>query len=147
MKKIVLIAALVAVGLTSCNKKAEADSNVNDSIANTNQPVIDEGNSQTALDWAGTYEGVLPCADCEGIQTIITLNSDDTFTLSQKYLGKDNVVDDKGSIMWHDGTIVHLKGTSVDMKLKVGENQLFFLDQEGKVIDGPLKEKYILTKK
>ena len=25
-------------------------------------------NSQNALDWAGTYKGILPCADCEGMK-------------------------------------------------------------------------------
>ena len=30
-------------------------------------------NSRNALDWAGTYEGVLPCADCPGIQTRLSL--------------------------------------------------------------------------
>lgn len=36
-------------------------------------------NSQTSLDWAGTYQGTTPCrtgepADCEGIQTVLILN-------------------------------------------------------------------------
>jgi len=37
-------------------------------------------------------------------------------------------------------------GKEVNMKLKVGENQLFSLDQDGKPIDGPLKDHYILKK-
>ena len=40
----------------------------------------------------------------------------------------------------------HLKGATVDMKLKVGENQLFVLDQDGKVIEGAMKDLYILKK-
>ncbi|CAM5210720.1 hypothetical protein OURE66S_02644 [Oligella ureolytica] len=35
------------------------------------------------------YEGLLPCADCEGIQTKLTLNNDGNYTLEQYYL-KDN---------------------------------------------------------
>ena len=26
-------------------------------------------NSQNSLDWEGTYKGIIPCADCEGIKT------------------------------------------------------------------------------
>ncbi|MBE3114694.1 MAG: copper resistance protein NlpE N-terminal domain-containing protein [Actinobacteria bacterium] len=39
---------------------------------------------------AGTYEGVLPCADCEGIETVLTLNFDSTFTMESTYLGKSD---------------------------------------------------------
>ncbi len=37
--------------------------------------------SQNSLDWAGVYEGVLPCADCPGIQTRLTLSRDETYEL------------------------------------------------------------------
>ena len=160
MKKMILAAAIIAVGFTSCNKKAEGDAVTNDTITKTTEtpqtdasthpegttPKPDEHTAQTSLDWAGIYAGTLPCADCEGIQTEVALNDDDTFVVKQTYLGKKETIEDKGKIMWHDGTIAHLKGKTVDMKLKVGENQLIFLDQEGKEITGPLKDKYIFKK-
>ena len=34
--------------------------------------------SATSLDWEGVYRGVVPCADCEGIVTTITLRRDGT---------------------------------------------------------------------
>lgn len=148
MKKMILSVAVLAIGFTSCNKKAEADATTNDTLTqvDTNQ-VIDDHTSQIAVDWPGVYVGALPCADCEGIQTEVTLNSDDTFAIKQTYLGKEGApIEDSGKIMWHGGTIVHLKGKTVDMKLKVGENQLFVLDQDGKVIEGPMKDLYILKK-
>lgn len=37
--------------------------------------------------YLGTYEGVLPCADCEGIKTKITFNKDTTYDLEVEYLG------------------------------------------------------------
>lgn len=159
MKKMILAAAFIAVGFASCDKKADANTSTNDSL---NQPATTEqtetpkpteetkpdgSTAQTALDWAGIYAGTLPCADCEGIQTELALNDDNTFVIKQTYLGKKETIEDKGTIMWHDGTIAHLKGKTVDMKLKVEENQLVFLDQDGKVIDGPLKDKYIFKKK
>lgn len=152
----ILAAAIIAVGFTSCNKKTEADAGTNDTLTTTEttQPettteentVVDHSNAQNALDWAGIYTGTLPCADCEGIQTEVALNDDNTFVIKQTYLGKKETIEDKGTIMWHDGTIAHLKGKTVDMKLKVEENQLVFLDQDGKVINGPLKDKYIFKK-
>ena len=30
--------------------------------------------ARDSLDWAGSYEGVLPCADCPGIRTRVTLS-------------------------------------------------------------------------
>lgn len=35
----------------------------------------------------GAYEGTLPCADCEGIRTELTLESNGRFELRETYLG------------------------------------------------------------
>ena len=37
----------------------------------------------------GTYEGTLPCADCPGLQTLITFNSDGSFYMKETYLESD----------------------------------------------------------
>lgn len=156
MKKTILALAVIAIGFTSCNKKTDTDTATNDSLTKVDTtavteentaPVVDAHTSQTALDWAGIYAGVLPCADCQGIQTEIALNDDNTFVVKQIYLGRSaNPVEEKGTIMWHDGNIAHLKGKTINMQLKVGENQLILLDQEGKVIEGTMKDLYILKK-
>jgi uncharacterized lipoprotein NlpE involved in copper resistance len=41
----------------------------------------DVHNSRSSLDWAGTYEGVLPCADCPGTKIRLTLNGDGSYRL------------------------------------------------------------------
>ncbi|MVZ66749.1 copper resistance protein NlpE [Sphingobacterium sp. DK4209] len=106
-----------------------------------------EHTSQNSVDWAGTYKGVIPCADCPGIETTVVLNDDLTFKYTGVYQERDSKIEDAGKFMWHDnGSVVHLMGKEVNMKLKVGENQLFSLDQDGKPIDGPLKDHYILKK-
>jgi len=46
--------------------------------------LISVGCSQSKL--AGNYEGTLPCADCPGLQTLITINSDGTFHMEETYL-------------------------------------------------------------
>lgn len=85
--------------------------------------------SRNALDWEGTYHGMLPCADCRGILTMIQLNEDNTFTMSMYYLGKGDAVQKKtGSFTWDDaGSEITLKGLneSTPPVYKVGENKLF----------------------
>jgi heat shock protein HslJ len=112
--------------------------------------LIDSHNSQNSLDWAGTYKGITPCADCEGIETKVILNKDLTFVIQTKYLGKGDakVFEEKGSFTWDKtGGIVLLQGLKgIPSQYKVGENRLIQLDMEGKVITGPLAEKQVLLK-
>lgn len=150
MKKIILAALFVGCTFVSCNKKAEVIGNKTptDSIVANEEPMIDtEHTAQNSLDWNGTYEGVLPCADCEGIKTNVVLNLDGTFKYNTEYINKNTKTTDEGSIMWHNnGSVVHLKGKDTDVKLRVIENALIHLDQEGNEIEGPLKEHYQLNK-
>ena len=76
MQRPLFTIALVAIMATACSDPQHAtDQN---STANTEtQKTIPLGDtSQNALDWPGMYEGVLPCASCEGIQTTLTLLAD-----------------------------------------------------------------------
>lgn len=50
--------------------------------------VIDESNAKNSLDWAGTYKGVLPAADAEGMDVTIVLSPEYTFTKTYSYVGK-----------------------------------------------------------
>ncbi len=151
--KIFSIAALAALfTMSACTSNANKPGAGADSISGTTDTTETEmmdtaHNSQNSVDWQGTYTGVMPCADCPGIKTTIVLNNDLTFTYTGEYQERDTKVEDSGKFMWHEnGSVVHLMGKEVNMKLKVGENQLFSLDQDGKPIDGPLKEHYILKK-
>ena len=111
---------------------------------------VDAHNSQTALDWQGTYNGITPCADCEGIETKIILNTDLTFVIQTKYLGKGEgkVFEEKGNFTWDKtGGSISLLGLKGRPSLyKVGENKLIQLDMQGNTITGELAEKYVLTK-
>lgn len=105
-------------------------------------------NSRNSLDWQGVYTGVLPCADCEGISSMLSLN-DSTFTLKTHYLSKnDEVSHASGKFEWSEnGGAITLTGIeNGPIKYKVGENRLIQLDMEGNEIDGPLKDNYILHK-
>ncbi|MCI2962135.1 copper resistance protein NlpE [Shewanella sp. N2AIL] len=148
MNKSLCYIALLALFTTACSEASKENTAVNtaqvQTEAATTVPVGDT--SQNSLDWAGSYEGVLPCASCEGIQTLITLQADNRFVQETVYLGKDEKIfkligkavwDEKGQkITLDDGT-----------QYLVGENQLIMLDTEGKRITGDLAANYVLKKK
>lgn len=156
MKQQILTLAAASVLLWSCTNETKkttiADSTaktekVDSTVKTDNLPIGD--NAQTSLDWNGTYKGILPCADCEGIQTELTLNQDMTFVLKRNYMGRDTKFpEDKGTFKWDSsGSKVELIGLKEQPNIYfVGENKLIQLDMEGKEITGALADKYILKK-
>lgn len=154
MRKITFIAiALFAFVITSCtNTSQKQTKEYNDSIATVEVPVADSHTSQISVDWQGVYEGVLPCADCEGIETTLELKDDETYVLTSTYLGKsdqNNTFTYEGDFTWSDdGSTITLENDDpTKRRFKVGENILFFLDQDGEVVTGELAEYYELKKK
>lgn len=113
------------------------------------QEVVDMHTSENSLDWAGTYQGVIPCADCPGIETTIVLNEDGTFTKVTVYQDKkDGKFEDKGTFTWDKtGSIVTLKVGDDATQYQVREGSLLMLDTEGKEITGELADKYYLQQK
>jgi uncharacterized lipoprotein NlpE involved in copper resistance len=155
LKKLILLTCLPFLFL-NCKKEEKSptsitsDINKDTAITVVEAKVNESHNSQNSLDWQGTYKGVIPCADCEGIETEIVLNADLTFTLKTKYLGKGDgkVFEEKGSFTWDKtGSIIKFKDVKErPSQYEVGENRLIQLDMKGNVITGNLAEKYILTK-
>ncbi|ESE41270.1 copper resistance protein NlpE [Shewanella decolorationis] len=147
MKHPLFIIALLAVMVTACSDPQYTtphSSITQNSEAKTTIPLGDT--SQNALDWPGEYEGVIPCASCEGIKTTLTLQVDNSFELKSIYLGKDETIFKVvGKFDWDtNGSKITLSDGS---KYLVGENQLFMLDTDGNRINGELAENYILKKK
>lgn len=105
-------------------------------------------NSMTSVDWNGSYYATMPCADCEGIETTLTLNKDNTYRLVRYYRGKADARPDVsiGTFSWNkEGSKVTLSNQS-PAEFQVGENQLFALDMSGNRISGNLADRYILKK-
>lgn len=149
-KRLLNISLIGLLLVTSCNEKTKHRTEATEPAIEALSPVPDAAaTNQNSLDWNGTYQGTLPCADCEGIATALTLNSALTFTHQSKYLGKsDSIFVSTGSFKWNDkGSDITLTANDGSVKqFKVIENQLFMLDQDGKRITGDLADKYILTK-
>ena len=103
-------------------------------------------NSRVSLDWAGSYKGMLPCADCNAIETLISLYEDNTYRVLRRYSGKsDSLLKENGVFEWdQQGRFITLSSDS--SKYLVGENRIFHLDKNGKRITGALEGNYILDK-
>jgi uncharacterized lipoprotein NlpE involved in copper resistance len=158
--KIFILGIASAAFLMSCNQKEktiETTDAVTDSAAvqtitsdSTTKatPTAAGDTSENALDWPGTYEAVVPCADCPGIKTSLTLNNDKTFSITKEYLEKKSKNQDKGTFQWDAaGSAITLKGKTASYKYKVGENILIQLDMDGQEITGPNKDLYVFKKK
>lgn len=130
--------AMILIVMASCSPQPKKNISTTSSTGD---------NSQISLDWAGVYQGVLPCADCEGIKTQLVLNEDLTYVLQTQYMGEyDSIFTANGSFTWDDaGSKISLKNQD-NHKYLVGENQLFRLDREGNRITGSLENHYILKK-
>jgi len=148
MKKIVSILSIICLffALNACKlggkKRTDAGVEVKVAIGD---------NSRASVDWDGTYFGIVPCADCPGIETRITLNKDETYHISWKYQDRDDkVFQNSGKFQWDDdGGIIILEDMDKDKfpdRYRVGENRLFQLDKDGNKITGDLAQNYILSK-
>ena len=142
-----LFVALVIVFSVSCSSDKKPEQA--ESLALSPSSVALGDNSQNSLDWKGVYKGTLPCGDCEGIETTITLKSEGTYTRVLKYIGKDDgFFSDEGTFQWSDsGSKITLSGENQQSQMYlVGENVLLHLDKDGNKITGELSEKYRLPK-
>lgn len=133
---------------------AELPPQVTESVTTESAPVVTSEadtahNAANSLDWQGTYTGTIPCADCSGIQTSLTLNDDQTYTLNEVYKDKkDGNFSSTGKFTWDEnGSVITLTSDSdTPRHFFVAENQLIMLDTEGKRIEGELEAQYHLKK-
>jgi len=89
----------------------------------------------------GNYEGIIPCADCEGIKAELALKSSSTYTFKFTYLGTDSdpyeaigswKIDEKGRLV-----LLASDGKRVEQYFKiVSQNEIKMLDGDGNEITG-----------
>lgn len=97
--------------------------------------------------WVGAYRGVLPCADCRGIETVVSLNADGTYISSSRYLGRHSGgSNDRGTFEWdRSGSTISLSGAE-RARYKVDSERLTRLAHDGSPLAGAHAEHYLLTK-
>ena len=123
-----LATALVTSGCTAPAPKADAPQSRSDAAHD----------ARNSLDWAGTYRGTLPCADCPGIDESLVLSADGSFELTDTYRerpGSEQVV--RGSwALEPDGRSIRLDPGSKEAQDRLyaieGNDALVPLDAEGR---------------
>lgn len=140
-----LIFAAILLATFSCDAPTQQD----DSHSVTHGLGMDKAITRSLFENTGTYNGTLPCADCEAIRTKIKLDADRKYIRVQKYLGKTkkNLFEETGEYEWlEDENTIVLKDAEQPNHYKVGDNELTQLDRNGELITGDLAEKYVLRK-
>lgn len=137
--------------VVSCAKKDKNETTDTAVVDSTEVVVNDDHNAKNSLDYIGMYQGILPCADCEGIETSILLEDDKNYVLKTNYLGKKNSATNevRGVYSWNEeGNTIILAGIeNAPNRFFVGENYITQLDMDGNKIEGDLADKYVLQKK
>lgn len=148
MKQLFFLSVIAFLLAACAGNSSNTETNGTDTVATA--PPATADNNKTSLDWAGTYKGTVPCADCEGIETTISIDTDSNYTLTLNYLGKKDavMVEKKGTFTWNDaGSTIILSGISDGAThYLVGENKLIQLDLSGNRITGELAARYELAK-
>lgn len=145
-----LLVTFSAIFLAACSSNTDKTEDATTDTTAAPVSTITGDNSMNSLDWAGVYKGTVPCADCEGIETTITIANDSSYVLSLNYLGKKGAapIEKKGTFSWNAaGNTITLNGiTDGANQYLVGENRLIQLDLNGERINGDLAKKYELGK-
>ncbi len=143
MRKTLPLSALLLICLWSCRNPGPGTTDDSNTLP-------DMHTSRIALDYYGSYEGLLPCASCSGIYTVIVLIEDDTYKICRRYEveGDERVYTSGGRFHWDDsGGKIILENEDPPNVYLVGENRLFQMDIEGRRIEGGLEKHFILEKK
>lgn len=138
-----ILSCMLVIGLfASCNNASEKSSEKKDTTVVEKKTV-----DSVAIRMAGVYSGNIPCADCAGIMTFLSLDPGMTYRIEETYIGKsDTAYLNKGT--WkRDGDKIELYDND---KIRVsylaeGDN-LLQLDIEGRRISGNLGDRYRLVR-
>jgi copper homeostasis protein (lipoprotein) len=146
-RKLLSVAMLSVIAIAACKPQAPAEPAAPAAPTAEPAPVAVESAPATTpaevpfdiKGFAGTFSGTLPCADCAGIDTKITLKPDGSYTLHEAYQGKKNSFDGDGT--WtaeENGQRIRLDPNSKSENDRVfavkSKDEIETLDTEGKAI-------------
>lgn len=134
------LAAVLA--LAGCGRN-EADTGADQAARAPSTPALGEAPSPAASELDSTWQGVLPCSDCDGIQTRLRLVADGQgrrYELQETYLAQDGgeVFEAQGA--WTEETTVLGDQPTVVYRLDTqGASRWFSLQPDGalEMLDGP----------
>lgn len=150
MKKnlVIVAAAAAALCMASCHGNTKSNDTGKDSLSTVASDSLSSGVAIESL--AGTYEGTLPAADCPGIRTVLTLNTDSTYQYAADYLErKDGHDEASGVLRVIDGKVLVLvrpsSGEQTYYKVK-DDQHVVMTDSLGNEPEGEMAKLYVLTK-
>lgn len=157
MKKIYILTVVLAQLFASCNSKKQGakDENI------TGDP-IETQTEKEQTDNVLVFEGLLPCADCSGIETILKIDQiNNKFELSSIYKGKSlekvfkengNLNTERGLEKDPDGTIYVLNWDKPQSEqtyygyYSKNPEKIYMLDRNKKIIKSKLDYSLTLNK-
>lgn len=139
----ILTSLLATVALAACTEQApqqndapaasvavQAASAASDSAASDAAMFDDGHNAENSLDWAGIYQGELPCADCAKNVVTLRLNDDKSYVLTTDSQGGKQPLktEEKGRFEWENGSIVKLDEKAAHARFFVAEGRVQMLE-------------------
>ena len=154
-RKLAFALVLSAIAIAGCKREAQPApvapaAAPAQEVASAVVSEVDHGSPASAAPgfdvkaFAGTYAGILPCADCPGIDTSIMFSPEGGYTLSEVYQDRDSgSLVDKGTwTVREDGKTLLLdpedKAAQDRWYEVVSPGELRALDKDGKAIDSSL---------
>ncbi len=90
--------------------------------------------TNSSIKYLGVYSGILPAADCPGIETKLSINDNSSYTLNMDYIDRDSHVAEKGTYTI-EGNIIALKNQDNQITYyKIDNDNLVMLDNNKKPI-------------
>ncbi|MFY7738974.1 MAG: copper resistance protein NlpE [Flavobacterium sp.] len=141
MKKLIFV--LICLTFISCKKENEKPQTEEEKY----NIIVDQADEINSKSMSGTYSGMIPCADCEGIAVLMTLKDDKTYSLETLYLGKEkNQKENQKGTYKIKSDLLILDISDAPNQYRIGENYLLQLDMEGQEITGETAKMYKLVK-
>lgn len=134
---------------TNSTTGADGESLIQKQSASANGPASETMNNMSPGEMTGTYSGMLPCGDCDGIKTSLSLKDDDTFILNREYLGsKAKNLQVAGNYEYDEKSQMITLENSADgpSKFLMVNGDLWQLDKNSNRIEGDFANRYVLSK-
>lgn len=89
-----ILSIVAALGLAACS----APSGQTPALPQATGATAPVGAPLSAQGFAGEFDGIIPCGDCQGIQTKLQLNADGSYKLDETFTGRatNNFLSSKG---------------------------------------------------
>jgi uncharacterized lipoprotein NlpE involved in copper resistance len=134
MKNLIFV-CLSMLMLFSCKKSAQNTANSTNDQARVNE-------------LAAFYTGTLPCPNCDGIVTVLTLNADEkrSFSMEEQYMGNESKTVSSAGTWTVAGDVVTLTQQSGVSKYQVTGEGLISMNADGSKRDAASANLYLLKK-